>query len=58
VAESEYRQAIVRAAGEEVLRVFAAGGGCPLCHYSDHDNDGGERHEDECPLRPLDEVPL
>jgi hypothetical protein len=27
---------------------------CHLCHYTDHDGDGGERHDDECPLRPLD----
>ena len=58
MANEAYRRRIVKSAGEEVLRQFAAGGGCPLCNYRDHDNDGGERHEDECPLRPLDERPL
>jgi hypothetical protein len=29
---------------------------CHLCGYGDLDLDGGERHDDECPLRPLDEA--
>jgi hypothetical protein len=53
---SSKRARILRAAGEEVLRQFEEGYGCVLCNYSDHDNNGGERHEDECPLRPLDEL--
>ena len=49
------REVVVRVAGEEVLRLFEERGWCPLCDYTDHDGNGVDRHEDECPLRPLDE---
>lgn len=47
------RSRLVVLAGEDVLRQFVDGE-CRLCNYSDHDDDGTERHEDECPLRVLD----
>ena len=47
------RAALVKQAGEEALCRFADGE-CRLCNYADHDHDGTERHEDECPLRILD----
>lgn len=48
------RDIIIRDAGQACLDWFRDTGYCHLCRYADHDNDGGERHDDECPLRPLD----
>jgi hypothetical protein len=42
------------AAGRECIQRVEDTRSCPLCNYADHDRDGGERHEDECPLRVLD----
>jgi hypothetical protein len=51
------RSELERAAGKEVLRLFfSSQSSCPLCCIGDHDNDGGERHEDECALRILDSL--
>jgi hypothetical protein len=45
---------ILLAAGQACVDWVRDTQSCHLCNYTDHDRDGGERHDDECPLRPLD----